>query len=233
MAAFIPLVPDASSGRRGLLSQTSTPCDEEARDPHVVVLEDEDPAAQLRASATAAKISWMTCWPGRSAGWALPANTTWTGRSSSHSIRASRSMSREQQAGPLVGREPPGEADRQDRPGRARASSSRRGRSATRRGGRTGCAAGRRAKMRELALLALVGLPQVAGRDPLEALPEAARPRSRRRGRRGRRRGRARAVSRIGVADPGRDVDAVGDAQDPVRRRCPATSRWRSRRGAG
>ena len=25
------------------------------------------------------KISWITRWPGRSAGWALPANTIWTG----------------------------------------------------------------------------------------------------------------------------------------------------------
>ena len=39
------------------------------------------------------KISWITRWPGRSAGWALPAKTTWTGRSASHSSRASRSMS--------------------------------------------------------------------------------------------------------------------------------------------
>ena len=51
-AAFIPLVPDASSGRRGLLSQTSTPGDEIAGDPHVVVLEDEDAAAELRPSGT-------------------------------------------------------------------------------------------------------------------------------------------------------------------------------------
>ena len=41
-AAFIPLVPLASSGRRGVFSQTSTPRDQRARDAHVVVLEEDD-----------------------------------------------------------------------------------------------------------------------------------------------------------------------------------------------
>ena len=49
MAAFMPLVPDASSGRRGLLSQTSDALDQVAADAHVVVLED-DHAALERAS---------------------------------------------------------------------------------------------------------------------------------------------------------------------------------------
>ena len=47
IAAFMPEVPDASSGRRGLFSQTSTPWTRNLADPHVVVLEDEDPAAEL------------------------------------------------------------------------------------------------------------------------------------------------------------------------------------------
>ena len=40
-----------------------------------------------------AKMSWMTDWPGRSAGWALPANTIWTGRSVFRTRRSRRSMS--------------------------------------------------------------------------------------------------------------------------------------------
>ena len=92
MAAFMPLVPDASSGRRGLLSQTSTPWTRKRPIAHVVVLEDEHPAPNS-GERLRLKMSWITRWPGRSAGWALPAKTIWTGRSASHSRRASRSSS--------------------------------------------------------------------------------------------------------------------------------------------
>ena len=43
---FWPLVPLASCGRRGLLSQTSQPCTS-ARRPHVVVLDEDDLPAEL------------------------------------------------------------------------------------------------------------------------------------------------------------------------------------------
>ena len=43
-AAFMPLVPLASSGRRGVLSHTSTPAHQRARDAHVVVLDEDDAA---------------------------------------------------------------------------------------------------------------------------------------------------------------------------------------------
>ena len=50
-AAFMPLVPLASSGRRGVLSHTSTPRHHRARDAHVVVLDEDDVAAQLGVAA--------------------------------------------------------------------------------------------------------------------------------------------------------------------------------------
>ena len=119
----------------------------------------------------------------------------------------------EQQPGPLVGREPAGEADRQDR-------RVERGIELGQHGRRLAVAGELAAQpalgeMRELALLAQVRVPQVARRDALDALPEAALLR-----------GRVEVVE-VGVevaleqvrdrgADPGRSVDAVGDAQDLV-----------------
>ena len=66
---------------------------------------------------------------------------------------------------------------------------------------------------RELQLLAGVGLPEVRGRDPLDALPEPADLRVV-----GHRvEVRVEMVLELlahAIADPRRDVDAVGDAQD-------------------
>ena len=45
---FWPLVPHASSGRRGVLSQTSTPCTSCRADVHGVVLDEHDPAGEAR-----------------------------------------------------------------------------------------------------------------------------------------------------------------------------------------
>ena len=71
------------------------------------------------------KMSWMTRWPGRSAGWALPANTIWTGRSVVPQQPGQALLVAEQQGRPLVGREPAREADGQDRRVERRASAPR------------------------------------------------------------------------------------------------------------
>ena len=47
IAAFMPEVPLASSGAIGLLSHTSTPVSEPARQLQVVVLEEDDPPGEL------------------------------------------------------------------------------------------------------------------------------------------------------------------------------------------
>ena len=49
-AAFIPLVPDASSGRRGVFSQTSQPGMIVRARPDVVVLEEDDAALDARVA---------------------------------------------------------------------------------------------------------------------------------------------------------------------------------------
>ena len=46
-AAFIPLVPHASSGRRGLFSHTSQPWQHRAGDRHVVVLQEHEAVADV------------------------------------------------------------------------------------------------------------------------------------------------------------------------------------------
>ncbi len=120
----------------------------------------------------------------------------------------------EQQRRPLVGREPAGEADREDR----RVEDGlelleRRGRLAVAGELVAQAAAG---EDRELELLALVGLPQLVRRDLGDALPEPPR--------------RGLVVHRLEVgvrvpledvahrlADPGRRVDAVREPEDLVR----------------
>ena len=138
----MPLVPEASSGRRGLLSQTSTPCDEIAGDPHVVVLEDE---ARGRASCSERDRveDLLDDLLARSIGGVgLAGEDDLDGPLLVPQQPRQAVDVAEQQAGPLVGREPPSEADRQDV--RVERTSRRsRGRPAPRRGGRTGCAAGR------------------------------------------------------------------------------------------
>ncbi len=176
------------------------------------------------------KISWMTCCPGRSAGWALPANTTWTGRFSFQSSRCEPVDIAEEQAGPLVGREAAGEADREDVRIERRLERIEDDRCLAVAGELVPETAPR--EDRQLELLALVGLPQLVGRQLVQPLPEAAaltlrvevvevRPEA--------------AGQRLAhrVADPARHVDAVRDADDLPRRRLPARSRPRSRRGAG
>ena len=138
----------------------------------------------------------MTRWPGRSAGWALPAKTIWIGRFVVPQHPGQPVDVAEQEAGPLVGREPAGEADGQDvRVERGLELGQDRRRLAV--AGELAAQPAAR-EVGELALLAEVRVPQVARRDPLEALPEAAALGARRRGRRGRRRG-PRAGSAIGV----------------------------------
>ena len=92
-AAFMPDVPDASSGRRGLFEPDVDALDQEPGDPDVVVLEDEDPPAERRAARPGEDVLDHAAGPGRSAGWALPAKMSWTGRSASQTSRASRSRS--------------------------------------------------------------------------------------------------------------------------------------------
>ena len=170
-AAFIPDVPLASSGRRGLFSQTSTPVDEEAGDPHVVVLEDEHPAAELgRARPGEDVLDHPLAGPvGR------------MGLAGEHDLDRPLLVPQqpgqpvhvaEQQAGPLVGREPAGEADRQDvRVERRLELLEDRRRLAV-----AGELVAQPApgEDRQLELLALVGAPQLGVGDARHPLPEAA-----------------------------------------------------------
>ena len=100
----------------------------------------------------------------------------------------------EQQPGTLVGREPASEADRQDRRVERRIELGEHRRRLAVAGELAAQPALR--EVRELALLPQVRVPQVARRDALEALPEAALLRWTRRGRRGRHRRSARAGPR-------------------------------------
>ena len=121
--AFMPEVPEASSGRRGLLSQTSTPRTMQLGDPHVVVLEDEDAAAELRrAAAGEDRLDHLLAGPVGRVGLAgedeldRPVGVVDEAGEPVHVG--------EEERGPLVGGEAAGEADRQDlrieRPARAR-----------------------------------------------------------------------------------------------------------------
>jgi hypothetical protein len=119
----------------------------------------------------------------------------------------------EQQTGSLVGREPSGEADREHARIEDRLDLGKDG-------GRFAVTGKLGAQPtldedRELALLAEMRLPQLIGRDPREALPEAVLPGAR--------------VERVEVgiempgeelddrlADPGRAVDPVRDRDDPA-----------------
>jgi hypothetical protein len=78
-AAFIPTCRRLERSTRVVQPDVDA-LDQEAADPHVVVLEDEHAATELLVSADRWKISWMTRCPGRSAGCALPAKMTCTGR---------------------------------------------------------------------------------------------------------------------------------------------------------
>ena len=171
----------------------------------------------------------MTRWPGRSAGCALPAKTTWTGRVLVEQHPGQPVDVAEQQAGPLVGREPAGEADGQHvRIERCLELGQDRRRFAV--PGELAAQPATR-EMGQLALLAEVRVPQVPARDAFQPLPEAAAL------------GALVEVVEVGtevleqlgdrLADPGRAVDPVGDAQDRAGRRCPARSRWPSARGGG
>ncbi len=140
----------------------------------------------------------MTLWPGRSAGWALPAKTTWIGRSGVP----------QQPGQPVdVGEEQRRRACRSRTGGRSRSSGSpgrapsraRPGPTAPRRAGRTGCAAGRGRRCASSRFWRRWASHRSRARDAVEALPEAVLPACRRRGRRGRRRGGARAGSAIGA----------------------------------
>ena len=71
---------------------------------------------RCRTSGSSANftICWMSCLPVSSAGWDLPAMTSWIGRSGSSSSRLSRVGVAQHQGEPLVRRHPAGEADGQD-----------------------------------------------------------------------------------------------------------------------
>ena len=90
MPAFIPEVPEASSGYTGLLSHTSTPDDEAAGEIEVVAFDHQEPAlelGQLRDLDDAP--DQLLARP--SAGWALPAKMNSTGRSGSPTVCRSSS----------------------------------------------------------------------------------------------------------------------------------------------
>ena len=57
--AFMPLVPLASSGLRGVLSQTSQPCTSRLRDVQVVVVDERDAAAEPRIERVAEDVLQM------------------------------------------------------------------------------------------------------------------------------------------------------------------------------
>ena len=208
-AAFIPDVPDASSGRRGLLSQTSTPCTRKRADLHVVVLEDVDPAAELGRPRA---LEDLLDDP-------LAGSVGRMGLAREHDLDRALLVPQharqpldvaEQQPGPLVGREAAREADGQDvRIERGLELGEHRRRLAVT---RELAAQPPAREMGELALLAEMRVPQVARGDPVDAFPEPAalgagieivevRP---------------DALEQLGdrIADPGRPVDAVGDAKD-------------------
>ena len=106
----MPDVPHASSGRSGLLSQTSQPgrgsapsrCRSRAG---------TRSGGGPRGSSANCTICWISSLPPSSAGCALPAMTIWIGRSGSSSSRSQPLGVAQHQREPLVGRHPPGEAD--------------------------------------------------------------------------------------------------------------------------
>ena len=154
------------------------------------------------------KISWITRWPGRSAGWALPGEDDLDRPVGVPQQPGEAVHVGEQQPGALVRREPAGEADRQH----ARVED----------GLDLGEDRGRLAVARELAaqpavdedrqlpLLTQVGFPQLVARDARESLPEAVLTRP---GVETVEVGVEMAGEQLqhGLADPGRAVDAVRD----------------------
>ena len=67
-----------------------------------------------RGSCRRLAIRLMSCLPGSSAGWALPAKMICIGRSGSLTMRGEPIEVAQDQVGPLVGGEPAGEADGED-----------------------------------------------------------------------------------------------------------------------
>ena len=117
------------------------------------------------------KISWMTSWPGPVGGVRLAREDDLDRPVGVPQQVGEPIHVAEQQAGPLVGRETSREADRQDaRVERALDLGEHRRRLAVARELAAQPAPG---EDRELALLAEVAVPQLAGRDAAEALPEA------------------------------------------------------------
>ena len=188
------------------------PLDEVAPDSHVVVLEDEDPAAHLRRARDLEDL--LDDLLSRAVGGVRLAGEDHLERALGVPEHPGQPVDvGEQQSRPLVGREPAGEPDGQDRRVERGIELGQHGRRLPVPGELAAQPA--LGEMRELALLAQVRVPQVARRDALDALPEAALLR-----------GRVEVVE-VGVevaleqvrdrgADPGGSVDAVGDAQDPV-----------------
>ena len=192
--------------------------DHELGDPHVVVLEDEDPAAQLgRAAAGEDRLDHLLAGPVGRMGLAGEDELD-------RPVRVVDQAGEpvdvgEDQRRPLVGGEAAGEADRQDL-GIERLLELRERRRRLAVAGELGQQA-LPGEDGELALLVQVRLPELAVRDSSDALPEALGVRL------------AVEVVEVGVeealeelahgaADPGRGVDAVRDAED--RRVRPSSS---------
>ena len=111
---FSPLVPLASSGRRGVFSQTSTPWTR-WRAIRMSYPSRKKIFPRNRSSLQTAMTFLIRSFPILSFGCALPAKTMWTGRVGWFRIRSSRSRFGEDHVRPLVGGEPPGEADHERR----------------------------------------------------------------------------------------------------------------------
>ena len=138
---------------------------------HVVVLEEDDAAAQTGRSRAKCTIWRMSSLPAWSCGWALPAKMICTGRSRVGQDALQPLRVAEEQGGPLVGGEAPGEADGQGlgiRAPRRR----RQSRRAMRRAARSCCRSCCAGEGHQPLAPPLVGPPQLLVGDVVHALPD-------------------------------------------------------------
>ena len=151
------------------------------------------------------KISWMTCWPGRSAGMGLAREDDLDRPLLVPQEPGQPVDVGEQEAGPLVGREAAGEADRQDVRIERRLERVEHRRRLAMAGELVAQPAP--GEDRQLELLALVGLPQLVGRDARRGAPRTGR----------------RSPSRVEVVEVG--SQPVARASRPSRGR-PSSGMW-------
>ena len=211
----MPLVPLASSGRRGVLSQTSHALHQHARHVACRSLRGRRPAARSSALGAAATMLLDELLAARSAGWALPAKMICTGRSVSSSRRAQALEVAEERACRACRWRSGGRSRwsaRRDRAGppAARSSSGR-------------AAVARALRAHALAHEADEALASVSGAPPTARRRGCRRTRSRASG--SSRGGRSQSGSEVaGVerahlrAEPARGVHAVGDGADRASR---------------